>query len=410
MRVLKSCTVVDTAELKAAGRVKQMQSGILLSDSEKEVGAMMRENTVFRKRLWMLLAAGAVFAAVFMSGSRRVPADQVYGYLLPSSSYTYLDQSAVAGWPAQVVCYAKNEIYARNGRQFVSTELQNWFNMQYWYTPIYTPEQFSDSILNPYETANVQMLSDVEASLGMYALDSSNYSYDVVRWYLSPTGTAQYYVNPDTYIFFDSNTRYLTDADLAPLSAQELCFAKNEIYARRGYIFASTELSNYFNGKNWYWGVADASTFSDSVFNAIEVTNISLLQQKEFALVPGGYVLDQPGYTYQNIGSYSGGPVVQANSNDYIFYDSAVRRLTREEVSALSLQQMCYARNEIYARRGYIFQSQELRDYFGSKNWYFPTVPAASFSDQVFNSVEIENIALLKQIEYSINPNGYQLY
>ena len=36
--------------------------------------------------------------------------------------------------------------------------------------------------------------------------------------------------------------------------------------------------------------------------------------------------------------------------------------------------------------------------------------PAASFSDQVFNSVEIANIDILKRYEYSINPNGYQLY
>jgi len=371
---------------------------------------MKRERAISGNRWAMMLTL--FIAAAFLTGMKgvRTQAAQAYGYLLPSSSYTYLDSSAVAGWPAQVVCYAKNEIYARNGRMFVSTELQNWFNMQYWYTPIYTPEQFSDAMLNPYETSNVQMLSDVEASLGMYPLDSAGYSYDPVYQYLNTVGTTQYYVNPDTYIFYDSDTRYLTDADLSPLSAQELCYAKNEIYARRGYIFASTELSDYFNGKNWYWGTADASSFSDAVFNSVETANIGLLQQKEYALVPGGYLLDQPGYTYQNIGSYSAGDVVRATSSDYIFYDSAVRYLTDAEVSALSLQQMCYARNEIYARRGYIFQSQELRDYFGSKSWYYPTVPAASFSDQVFNSVEIANIDLLKRYEYSINPNGYQLY
>ena len=146
------------------------------------------------------------------------------------------------------------------------------------------------------------------------------------------------------------------------------------------------------------------------MFNSVETANIGLLQQKEFELVPGGYVLDQPGYTYQNIGSYSNGTIERATTSDFIFYDSASRYLTDAEVSALSLQQMCYARNEIYARLGYIFQSQELRDYFGSKSWYYPTVPAASFSDQVFNSKEVANIDLLKRYEYSINPNGYQLY
>ena len=371
---------------------------------------MKRENVLTQKGRSLLFAGMVLSALILAAGRRNVKADQVYGYLLPGSSYTYLDASAVAGWPAQVVCYAKNEIYARNGRTFVSTELQNWFDMQYWYTPIYSPEQFSDAMLNSYETANVQMLSDVEASLGTYVLDSGNYSYDVVFRYLNGSGATQYYVNPDTYIFYDSDTRYLTDADLNSLSAQELCYAKNEIYARRGYIFASTELSDYFNGKNWYWGTADASSFSDAVFNSVEAANIGLLQQKEYALVPGGYVLDQPGYTYQNIGSYSSGNIARATSDDFIFVDSASRYLTDMEVSSLSLQQMCYARNEIYARRGYIFQSQELRDYFGSKSWYYPTVPAESFSDQVFNSFEIKNIDLLKRYEYSINPNGYQLY
>ncbi len=357
---------------------------------------------------WTVIMLAAVLTVMHPAEAK---ADNVYGYLLPSSSYTYLDASVVASWPAQVVCYAKNEIYARNGRQFVSTELQNWFNMQYWYTPIYTPSQFSDSMLNAYETANVQMLSDREAALGMYALDTPGYSYNVVYQYLGTMGgTTPYYVNPDTYIFYDSNTRYLTDSDVAGLTAQEACFAKNEIYARRGYIFVSTELSDYFNAKNWYWGTVDASGFSPSVFNAYEGANIELLKNRELQLAPGGYALDQPGYSYQNIGSYSTGYVTQATSSDYIFYDSAVRNLTDAEVSVLSLQQICYAKNEIYARRGYIFQSQELRDYFGSKTWYYPTVPAQSFSDKVFNSIEIQNIALLKKYEYSINPNGYQLY
>lgn len=371
----------------------------------------MRRVSMSGKRLTaVLFTLLCMMAVMTFAKSENVKADQIYGYLLPTSSYTYLDESAVAYWPAQVVCYAKNEIYARNGRQFVSTELQGWFNQQYWYSPIYTPEQFSDSMLNVYETANVQMLTNVETSLGTYALDTNNYSYDVVRQYLSSSGSSQYYVNPDTYIFYDSNTRNLTDADLAALSAQELCYAKNEIYARRGYIFASTELSDYFNGKNWYWGTADASSFSDSIFNTVEMANISLLEQKEYSLVPGGYVLDQPGYTYQNIGSYSSGTVAQATSSDFIFYDSAVRLLTDAEVSALSLQQLCYARNEIYARRGYIFKSQELRDYFESKTWYYPTVPEEYFSNEVFNTIEVANIELLRQYEYSINPNGYQLY
>ena len=80
---------------------------------------MKKERAVTDHRRILLLMAAGLICLMLMGGS-RVRADQTYGYLLPTSSYTYLDQSAVAGWPAQVVCYAKNEIYARNGRQFVS--------------------------------------------------------------------------------------------------------------------------------------------------------------------------------------------------------------------------------------------------------------------------------------------------
>ena len=238
---------------------------------------------------WTVIMLAAVLTVMHPAEAK---ADNVYGYLLPSSSYTYLDASVVASWPAQVVCYAKNEIYARNGRQFVSTELQNWFNMQYWYTPIYTPSQFSDSMLNAYETANVQMLSDREAALGMYALDTPGYSYNVVYQYLGTMGgTTPYYVNPDTYIFYDSNTRYLTDSDVAGLTAQEACFAKNEIYARRGYIFQSQELRDYFGSKTWYYPTVPAQSFSDKGFNSIEIQNIALLKKYEYSINPNGYQL-----------------------------------------------------------------------------------------------------------------------
>ncbi len=371
---------------------------------------MKSESTSLKQVLSAALMLTLLTGCMLLMKTDRVSAGQVYGYLLPSSSYTYLDPGEVSGWPAQAICYAKNEIYARNGRQFQSAELQGWFDMQYWYVPVYTPGQFSDSMLNVYETANVRILTDLENALGTYALDSGNYSYDVVRQYQNSGGQSQYYVDPDTYIFFDSNSRYLNESDISTLSAQELCYAKNEIYARRGYIFVSTELSDYFNAKNWYWGTVDGSAFSDTIFNTYETANISLIESKEFALVPGGYVLDQPGYTYQNIGSYSSGDWNQATDADYIFYDSSVRALTDAEVSTLSMRMLCYARNEIYARRGYIFQSQELRDYFGSKTWYHPIVPAAYFTEEIFNSVEMSNIELLKHYEYASNPNGYQLY
>ena len=70
----------------------------------------------------------------------------------------------------------------------------------------------------------------------------------------------------------------------------------------------------------------------------------------------------------------------------------------------------CYAKNEIYARRGRLFQSSELAEYFRNKSWYYGRIQPGDFSDDVFNKYELENIrVLLTEREYSLDSRGYQL-
>ena len=110
------------------------------------------------------------------------------------------------------------------------------------------------------------------------------------------------------------------------------------------------------------------------------------------------------------IGSYTAGSSYTPTEGDYIFWDSNIRYLTEGEVAGLTLRELNYAKNEIYARRGYIFTSQELRDYFGSKSWYNGTLTPDQFSTSIFNEYENGNIQLLQRYEYSLSPNGYQPY
>lgn len=371
-----------------------------------------------RRKEWMTglkYVAVLVLACLIWLGSAKTTwaSSEAYGYILPDSSWTYLSWEDIRDMPLQVVCYAKNEIYARNGRMFGSTELQNYFNEQYWYCGMYSPDQFLPEMLNQYETANVDLLSKREAELGTYQLDSGYYDYWPVYEYIDAANGYyydSYYVDPDSYIFYDSDRRYIDRSELEILSLQELNYAKNEIYARKGRLFQSQELSDYFYQKNWYWGSIPAEQFSENMLNQYEIANAALLQEVEFSRQSGGYILDQPGYDYDGIGSYTGYYTYELTAGDYIFWDSNIRYLAESEVAYLSLQQLNYARNEIYARRGYIFQSQELRDYFGSKYWYYGIIPSSQFSTSVFNTYEMANIELLKRYEYALNPNGYQLY
>lgn len=97
---------------------------------------------------------------------------------------------------------------------------------------------------------------------------------------------------------------------------------------------------------------------------------------------------------------------------DYIIPDSDSRFITRADVVGLTLQEVNYAKNEIYARHGRIFKSDELADYFSSKSWYVARYDADTFDEFYapnLNEYEIENAFFLNQIEHEIEPNGYVL-
>ena len=364
-------------------------------------------------------AAGLFLSAFLLSlvllPALRAPAEQVYGFIFPQSAQTYLTDADLQGLSAQLLCYARNEIFARNGRTFLSDELQTYFDGQFWYTPLYSPDQFSNDNLSQIEQANAQLLLDAEEALGTYTTDADGWSHQPVYDYLlgeqsAGEQTDPYYTDPDSYVFYGSDQMVLTKDEIGALSVQELCYARSEILARHGVLFYSMELQDFFDQKNWYWGQILPEDFPEDALNEWEKANYRALYEEETARNGSEYLTDQPGYTYSDVGSYaaSGQPLVEESG--YIFMDSNIRYLTREEIMRLSLQQINYARNEIYARRGCIFQSQELRDYFSTRSWYIPMIPAQQFSEDMFNEFEQANIRLLKECEYEADPNGYQLY
>ena len=75
--------------------------------------------------------------------------------------------------------------------------------------------------------------------------------------------------------------RYLTSSDLKGLSSWELKIARNEIYARRGRLFKSSDLQNYFNSCSWYDGYISPDSFDDDSLNKVEKYNVNLIKKYE---------------------------------------------------------------------------------------------------------------------------------
>lgn len=84
--------------------------------------------------------------------------------------------------------------------------------------------------------------------------------------------------NNGGFIFPNSDSSYLSNAQVSALSDDDLQLAINEIYARRGRIFKDASLNAYYNSQSWYEGKYTPEEFEKNVkFNTYEQKNLQLL-------------------------------------------------------------------------------------------------------------------------------------
>lgn len=81
---------------------------------------------------------------------------------------------------------------------------------------------------------------------------------------------------------------------------------------------------------------------------------------------------------------------------EFMLPESNSRILEAEELSGMVKVELRIARNEIYARYGWQFESEELADYFEGKAWY---AAGENVDDTVLSEVERANIALIAEME-----------
>ena len=90
-----------------------------------------------------------------LSDTARYDGDE---FVFPTSSQVRLTRMDVINLSGSQLRIAKNEIYARHGRRFQDDELQQYFSSCSWYEGTVAPEDFSKSILNETERANIQII------------------------------------------------------------------------------------------------------------------------------------------------------------------------------------------------------------------------------------------------------------
>ncbi len=76
---------------------------------------------------------------------------------------------------------------------------------------------------------------------------------------------------------FETDKKYYTKEEFESEPMLVIHLAKNEIYARHGYIFKNEDLYNYFMGCIWYSPTCDSTDFDDNIFNEYEKANLEIL-------------------------------------------------------------------------------------------------------------------------------------
>lgn len=99
---------------------------------------------------------------------RRQDEDEevVREYILPESDSVFLSMEDLEGLSAEECRLARNEIYARHGRLFTDEMLQEYFYSLDWYEGTVEADEFDESVLNEYETANRDLIVMYEKEQG----------------------------------------------------------------------------------------------------------------------------------------------------------------------------------------------------------------------------------------------------
>lgn len=87
------------------------------------------------------------------------PAD---GYIIDDSDTRIISESELAGHTPWQLKVARNEIYARHGREFVHKDLQCYFRAQSWYS---INPNFSETLLSNTENKNIATILNYEEKM-----------------------------------------------------------------------------------------------------------------------------------------------------------------------------------------------------------------------------------------------------
>lgn len=348
-----------------------------------------------KKGLKKILPGTGAVLLVLAGGVMAGAAGKEQEYIFPEVDKELLTEEDVKDLPAELLAYGRYEILAKHGELFESEELKEYFGNQKWYFGFLSDEKEVEGLLNDIEKENLAFLEKKEKAEGGYELDQKDFDYEIVKKWLE-----------GTYVAGEETTRKTSEKKTKETEAAKT--AETEVPATEAPTEPVTEAPATEPATEAPAEPETEEHVTDGKFEDLSDVDLFSLSQDELATT----VREEPEMEAESeteSETETESEIEADTRSEYIFPDMDTRYLTQDEVSKLSLQAVCYAKNELYARHGRKFLSQELKDYFNDKTWYEGTVDPDSFSPGVFNTYENDNLLLLVSAEEKLLPGGYVL-
>ena len=123
-------------------------------------------------------------------------------------------------------------------------------------------------------------LNDIDKNTKVYIMNNEKVmNDDIYNQVDNSLSIGNEFQNSD-YIFSNSDTTYLSDYELQNLDKNMLALARNEIFARHGYVFSEEPFVTYFNNKVWYTPNPNFKG-DDSELNQYEIANYKKILEWE---------------------------------------------------------------------------------------------------------------------------------
>lgn len=368
-----------------------------------------------KKGLKKILPGTGAVLLVLAGGVMAGAAGKEQEYIFPEVDKELLTEEDVKDLPVELLAYGRYEILAKHGELFESEELKEYFGNQKWYFGFLSDEKEVEGLLNDIEKENLAFLEKKEKAEGEYELDQEDFDYEIVKKWLEGTYVAGEETTQKTSEKKTKETEAAKTAETeAPATEALVTEPATETPATEA---PETEpVTEALAPEPATEAPTESVTetpeteehVTDGKFEDLSDVDLFSLSQDELATT----VREEPETEAESeteSETETESEIEADTRSEYIFPDMDTRYLTQDEVSKLSLQAVCYAKNELYARHGRKFLSQELKDYFNDKTWYEGTVDPDSFSPGVFNTYENDNLLLLVSAEEKLLPGGYVL-